>query len=33
MAYFGVIGVASIVLGLALMALSPKIQGYMKGIR
>ncbi|MGG0409246.1 peptide MFS transporter [Peribacillus simplex] len=33
MAYFGVIGVASIVLGLALMSLSPKIQGYMKGIR
>ncbi|MBT2604207.1 peptide MFS transporter [Bacillus sp. ISL-53] len=33
MAYFGVIGVASIILGLALMALSPKIQGYMKGIR
>ncbi|ASS95177.1 peptide MFS transporter [Peribacillus simplex] len=33
MVYFGVIGVASIVLGLALMALSPKIQGYMKGIR
>lgn len=33
MAYFGVIGVASMVLGLVLMALSPKIQGYMKGIR
>ncbi|PJN90474.1 peptide MFS transporter [Bacillus sp. mrc49] len=33
MAYFGVIGVASIILGLALLALSPKIQGYMKGIR
>ncbi|PEJ32928.1 MFS transporter [Peribacillus butanolivorans] len=33
MAYFGVIGVASMILGLALMALSPKIQGYMKGIR
>ncbi|MFS0888688.1 peptide MFS transporter [Peribacillus frigoritolerans] len=33
MAYFGVIGVASIILGLALMALSPKIQAYMKGIR
>ena len=33
MAYFGVIGVASIVLGLILMVLSPKIQGYMKGIR
>ncbi|MGM1033084.1 MAG: peptide MFS transporter [Bacillota bacterium] len=33
MAYFGVIGVASMVLGLILMVLSPKIQGYMKGIR
>ncbi|CAH0230965.1 Di-/tripeptide transporter [Peribacillus sp. Bi96] len=33
MAYFGVIGVASMILGLALLALSPKIQGYMKGIR
>jgi proton-dependent oligopeptide transporter, POT family len=33
MAYFGVIGVASMILGLVLMALSPKIQGYMKGVR
>ncbi|WP_057914194.1 peptide MFS transporter [Peribacillus muralis] len=33
MAYFGIIGGASIILGLALLALSPKIQGYMKGIR
>jgi POT family proton-dependent oligopeptide transporter len=33
MAYFGVIGVASIVLSILLFAMSPKIQGLMKGIR
>ncbi|EKN71721.1 amino acid/peptide transporter [Neobacillus bataviensis LMG 21833] len=33
MMYFGVIGGASIVLGLILLMLSPKIQGYMKGVR
>ncbi|MFD0693270.1 peptide MFS transporter [Paenibacillus sp. GCM10027628] len=33
MAYFGVIGGASIVLGIFLFLLSPKIQGHMKGIR
>ena len=33
MAYFGVIGGASIVLGIILLVLAPKIQGYMKGIR
>ncbi|WML50972.1 peptide MFS transporter [Neobacillus sp. PS3-12] len=33
MTYFGVIGGASIVLSLILFALSPKIQGFMKGIR
>jgi POT family proton-dependent oligopeptide transporter len=33
MAYFGVIGVASIVLSFILFALSPKIQVFMKGIR
>ncbi|MBO9131166.1 peptide MFS transporter [Bacillus sp. 165] len=32
MLYFGVIGTASIVLGIILLALSPKIQGLMKGI-
>ncbi|WP_442596518.1 peptide MFS transporter [Neobacillus sp. D3-1R] len=32
-AYFGIIGGASIVLGIILLALSPKIQSYMKGIR
>jgi proton-dependent oligopeptide transporter, POT family len=31
--YFGVIGGASIVLGIILFVLAPKIQGYMKGIR
>lgn len=33
MAYFGVIGGASIVLGIILLMLAPKIQGFMKGIR
>ncbi|KAA9005866.1 peptide MFS transporter [Paenibacillus spiritus] len=33
MVYFGVIGGAAIVLGILLFALSPKIQGYMKGIQ
>jgi len=33
MTYFGVIGGASIVLGIILLALAPKIQGLMKGIR
>jgi POT family proton-dependent oligopeptide transporter len=33
MTYFGVIGGASIVLSIILFALSPKIQGFMKGIR
>lgn len=33
MTYFGVIGGASIALGIILMILSPKIQGFMKGIR
>jgi POT family proton-dependent oligopeptide transporter len=33
MTYFGVIGVASIILSILLFALSPKIQGFMKGIR
>ncbi|PGY15752.1 proton-dependent oligopeptide transporter, POT family [Bacillus sp. OV166] len=33
MTYFGVIGGASIVLGIILLMLAPKIQGYMKGIR
>ncbi|WP_160725417.1 peptide MFS transporter [Bacillus sp. USDA818B3_A] len=33
MTYFGVIGGASIVLGIILLALSPKIQSLMKGIR
>ncbi|NHC39770.1 peptide MFS transporter [Bacillus sp. MM2020_1] len=33
MTYFGVIGGASIVLGIILLVLAPKIQGYMKGIR
>jgi proton-dependent oligopeptide transporter, POT family len=33
MAYFGVIGGAAIVLSIILFALSPKIQGLMKGIR
>ncbi|PLS05833.1 peptide MFS transporter [Neobacillus cucumis] len=33
MTYFGVIGGASIVLGIILLAMSPKIQGLMKGIR
>lgn len=32
MVYFGVIGGAAIILGIALFALSSKIQGYMKGI-
>jgi proton-dependent oligopeptide transporter, POT family len=33
MAYFGIIGGASLLLGVILLMLSPKIQGYMKGIR
>jgi len=33
MTYFGVIGGASIVLGIILLMLAPKIQGFMKGIR
>lgn len=33
MTYFGVIGGASIALGILLFILAPKIQGYMKGIR
>lgn len=33
MAYFGIIGGASIALGIVLFMLSPKIQGYMKGVR
>ncbi|RFU65254.1 peptide MFS transporter [Peribacillus glennii] len=33
LAYFGGIGAASLVLGILLLALSPKIQGFMKGIR
>jgi POT family proton-dependent oligopeptide transporter len=33
MTYFGVIGGASIALGIILLMLAPKIQGYMKGIR
>ncbi|MEO2078170.1 MAG: peptide MFS transporter [Bacillus sp. (in: firmicutes)] len=33
MAYFGIIGGASIVLGIILLVLSPKIQGYMKGVK
>jgi proton-dependent oligopeptide transporter, POT family len=33
MTYFGVIGGASIALGLLLFILAPKIQGYMKGVR
>ncbi|MBP2001516.1 POT family proton-dependent oligopeptide transporter [Paenibacillus shirakamiensis] len=32
MAYFGIIGGAAIVLGVVLFLLSPKIQGYMKGV-
>ncbi|MCM3115785.1 peptide MFS transporter [Neobacillus sp. MER 74] len=33
MTYFGVIGGASIALGIILLMLSPKIQGFMKGIK
>jgi POT family proton-dependent oligopeptide transporter len=33
MAYFGTIGVVSIVLSIILFALSPKMQTFMKGIR
>ena len=33
MAYFGAIGMASIVLSIILFAISPKLQGFMKGIR
>ncbi|CAM3627243.1 peptide MFS transporter [Aeromicrobium ponti] len=33
MTYFGVIGAAAIVLSIILFLLSPKIQGYMKGVR
>jgi proton-dependent oligopeptide transporter, POT family len=32
-AYFGIIGGASIALGILLFILAPKIQGYMKGVR
>jgi proton-dependent oligopeptide transporter, POT family len=32
MSYFGVIGVASIVLGILLFAIAPKLQKYMKGV-
>jgi proton-dependent oligopeptide transporter, POT family len=32
-AYFGIIGGASIALGILLFVLAPKIQGYMKGVR
>lgn len=32
-AYFGIIGAASIVLGIILFMLAPKIQSYMKGVR
>jgi proton-dependent oligopeptide transporter, POT family len=31
--YFGSIGIASIILGILLLAISPKIQGFMKGVR
>ena len=33
MLYFGVIGITSLVLGFILLAISPKIQGFMKGLR
>jgi POT family proton-dependent oligopeptide transporter len=33
MTYFGVIGGASIALGILLFMLSPKIQSFMKGVR
>ena len=33
MTYFGVIGAASIVLGIILFFISPKLQGFMKGIK
>jgi POT family proton-dependent oligopeptide transporter len=33
MTYFGVIGGASIVLGVILFLFAPKIQGFMKGVR
>jgi POT family proton-dependent oligopeptide transporter len=33
MFYFGVIGAASLLLGLFLFLLAPKIQSYMKGVR
>jgi POT family proton-dependent oligopeptide transporter len=33
MIYFGVIGASAIVLSIILFLLSPKIQGYMKGVR
>lgn len=33
MAYFGIIGGASLLLGVILLMLAPKIQGFMKGIR
>jgi proton-dependent oligopeptide transporter, POT family len=33
MAYFGTVGGASIVLGIILLMIAPKIQGYMKGVR
>ncbi|MGV3466571.1 MAG: peptide MFS transporter [Heyndrickxia sp.] len=31
--YFGTIGIVSVVLGIVLIVISPKIQGFMKGIR
>ncbi|MGE7601678.1 peptide MFS transporter [Peribacillus sp. NPDC097675] len=33
MVYFGVIGISSLVLGFILLAISPKIQSFMKGLR
>jgi proton-dependent oligopeptide transporter, POT family len=33
MAYFGTVGGASIVLGIILLVIAPKIQGFMKGVR
>jgi proton-dependent oligopeptide transporter, POT family len=33
MTYFGTVGGASIVLGIILLVIAPKIQGYMKGVR
>ncbi|MGE7121774.1 peptide MFS transporter [Peribacillus sp. NPDC046944] len=33
MVYFGAIGIISLILGFILLAISPKIQGFMKGLR